>query len=257
MRKAQKQAGPRLWVGTSGWVYDHWIGKLYPPEMKPARWLAHYAQHFPTVEINFTFYRLPERATFEQWRDQTPPGFLFAVKASRYLTHLKRLNDPEEPLDRLLDRATGLGDKLGPILFQLPHTYHLRLDKLDPFLEALGRHPGHRYVFEFRHDSWLVPEVYSRLERVGAALCVPVGPGVPFEVRATAPFSYVRMHAGEHGTGYTPREIATWTRHVEDLQRQTEEVFVYFNNDTGGHALVDAARFLVKFGMGEKLRKAG
>jgi uncharacterized protein YecE (DUF72 family) len=130
-----------LLLGTSGWVYRHWMGIFYPLPMPSEQQLPFYAQHFPTVEINFSFYRLPERSTFENWRLQTPQDFIFAVKGSRYLTHMKKLKQPEEPLARLMERASGLQEKLGPILFQFPHTWHLNLDRLQPFLDLLQNYP--------------------------------------------------------------------------------------------------------------------
>jgi uncharacterized protein YecE (DUF72 family) len=241
-RGAGEGTRPRLWIGTSGWVYPHWVDVLYPPDLPQARWLSFYAARFATVEVNYTFYRLPDRSVFEAWQAQTPPGFLFSVKASRYLTHLKRLIDPAEPLARLLDRARGLGPKLGPLLVQLPPNFPCNLDRLDGFLAALKAHPGHRWTLEFRHPSWLVRDVYVRLERAGVALCLPVGPGIPLDVRQTAPFVYVRMHAGARGPGFDARALSGWARKVEAFQALGSEVFVYFNNDIGGHAIRDADR---------------
>ena len=141
----------RVWIGTSGWVYRHWKGIFYPRDLPAARQLSFYAEHFPTVEINYSFYRLPTRENFEHWRDETPPGFTFAVKASRFLTHVKKLKDPEEPLANLLDRARGLGDKLGPILFQFPPNWPKDLDRLQAFLPLLPREL--RFAFEFRNQT--------------------------------------------------------------------------------------------------------
>ena len=154
-------SAPLLQIGTSGWVYKHWMGVFYPPHLQSEQQLSFYAQHFRTVEINFYFYRLPEPSFFETWRSQTPEAFLFAVKASRYLTHMKKLKDPQEPLSRLMERAGGLQEKLGPILFQFPHTWHLNVERLQSFLELLQTYPQQRYTFEFRHKSWLIPEVYE------------------------------------------------------------------------------------------------
>jgi len=234
--------GGRLWIGTSGWVYKHWLGIFYPRAMPGDRQLPFYAEHFPTVEVNFSFYRLPERSVFELWRGQTPPDFLFAVKGSRYLTHMKKLKDPEEPLSRLMDRARGLEEKLGPILFQFPHTWHADVDRLGAFLDALRRYPGQRYTFEFRHRSWLSPAVYSLLETAGAALCLPVGPNVPLDLRLTAPWTYIRMHSGQYGTGYTDGELHSWANRIRSFIRDSVDTYVYFNNDPEGHAIRDAER---------------
>jgi uncharacterized protein YecE (DUF72 family) len=235
-------AAPALWIGTSGWVYKHWLGVFYPPKLPGDEHLPFYARHFTTVEVNFSFYRLPARAVFEAWRQQTPDGFLFAVKGSRYLTHMKKLKDPEEPLARLMDHAGGLGPKLGPILFQFPHTWPANVERLRRFLDALRPSAPQRFAFEFRHRSWLAPEVYTLLERAGAALCLPVSPHVPLDVRLTAPWTYVRMHGGQYGVGYGDDELAAWAGHVRAFLAQGAGAYVYFNNDPEGHAIRDAQR---------------
>ena len=235
----------KVWVGTSGWVYKHWmapVGNFYPARMPGERQLPFYAEHFPTVEVNFSFYRLPERSVFETWRQQTPKDFLFAVKGSRYLTHMKRLKDPDEPLQRLLDRATGLGDKLGPILFQFPPRWRLNFDRLAQFLEALRPHQPRRYAFEFRHESWLVPDVYQLLERSDAALCLPVSPAVPVDVRLTAPWTYIRMHGGRTSIGFGDDELTTWAGHARSFLDRGADTYVYFNNDPQEHAIFDSRR---------------
>ena len=160
-----------VWIGTSGWSYKHWEkGKFYPPELAAADFLPFFATHFSTVEINYSYYQLPPRKTFELWRRKAPPGFLFSVKASRYLTHMKKLKDPAEPLERLLHNARGLGKTFGPVLFQFPRQWKLDLARLQEFMLTLHVHPAHRYTFEFRHRSWLVPEVYAVLRDSNAAL---------------------------------------------------------------------------------------
>ena len=232
----------RLWIGTSGWVYKHWMGIFYPKKMPGSEQLPFYAQRFDTVEINFSFYRLPERKVFEAWRAQTPENFLFAVKGSRYLTHMKKLKDPEEPLARLMDRAGGLEEKLGPILFQFPHTWPANVERLQAFLEALRAYPQGEFTFEFRHTSWLTSEVYEMLERAGAALCLPVSPHVPLDIRATTTWTYIRMHQGEHGTGYSDPELRIWAGRVRAFLDDGVTVYIYFNNDPEGHALRDAER---------------
>ena len=239
-----------LWIGTSGWVYKHWTnGFFYPPKMPGEQQLPFYAERFPTVEINFSFYRLPERSVFETWRTQTPAGFLFAVKGSRYLTHMKKLKDPEEPLERLMDRASGLGDKLGPILFQFPHWWRLDFERLRHFLDALRPYAPTQFAFEFRHQSWLVPRVYELLEQAGAALCLPIGPGVPLDVRLTAPWSYIRFHSGQAGIGFSDPELETWVGHVRGFLDRRADTYVYFNNDPEGHAIRDAERFRAMLGV--------
>jgi uncharacterized protein YecE (DUF72 family) len=231
-----------LRIGTSGWVYKHWMGIFYPPGTPGEAQLPFYAQHFSSVEVNFSFYRLPERSVFETWRTQTPEGFLFAVKGSRFLTHMKKLNDPDEPLQRLMERATGLEDKLGPILFQFPHTWRLNLERLRDFMTALQPYAPQPFAFEFRHPSWLIPPVYTLLEDAGAALCLPISPQVPLDVRLTAPWSYIRFHGGRWGTGFADVELREWSERIRSFQKQDATVCVYFNNDPEGHAIKDARR---------------
>jgi uncharacterized protein YecE (DUF72 family) len=232
----------KLQIGTSGWVYKHWMGIFYPSHLPSDQQLSFYAQHFSTVEINFSFYRLPERSVFESWREQTPPEFLFAVKGSRYLTHMKKLKDPIEPLSRLMERVEGLQEKLGPILFQFPHTWHLNLERLQSFLELLQTYGQQRFTFEFRHSSWLIPQVYKLLENASVALCLPVSPTVPLDVRLTAPWTYIRMHTGQYSVGYSDEELSIWANRIRLFLQQEADVYVYFNNDPDGHAIHDAQR---------------
>lgn len=230
----------KLQIGTSGWVYKHWMGIFYPLHLPSNQQLSFYAQNFSTVEINFSFYRLPERSVFEGWREQTPSGFLFAVKGSRYLTHMKKLKDPQEPLSRLMERVEGLQEKLGPILFQFPHTWHLNLERLQSFLELLQTYGQQRFTFEFRHSSWLIPQVYKLLENAGVALCLPVSPTVPLDVRLTAPWTYIRMHTGQYGVGYSDEELSIWANRIRLFLQQEADVYIYFNNDPDGYAIHDA-----------------
>ena len=229
-----------LLIGTSGWVYKHWMDIFYPSRLPGDEQLGFYTQHFPTVEINYSFYRLPEKSVFETWREQTPPGFIFAVKGSRFLTHMKKLKEPEEPLTRLMERASGLQEKLGPILFQFPHTWQLNLERLDFFLELLKTYPQQRYTFEFRHQSWLIPEVYKLLENAEAALCLPVSPTVPLDVHLTTNWTYIRMHSGQWGVGYSDEELQIWASHIISFLAQNIDVYIYFNNDPDGYAIRDA-----------------
>jgi uncharacterized protein YecE (DUF72 family) len=204
--------------------------------------LAFYAEHFSTVEVNFSFYRLPERSVFETWRKQTPEGFLFAVKGSRYLTHMKKLKEPEEPLARLMERASGLGEKLGPVLFQFPHTWRLNLERLAAFVRALEPYRPQRFAFEFRHQSWLCQPVYELLEEANAALCLPVSPTTPLDVRITTTWTYVRFHSGRHGVGYTDEELSEWASRIRSFLDRDLDIYAYFNNDPQGHAIRDAKR---------------
>jgi uncharacterized protein YecE (DUF72 family) len=233
-----------LFVGTSGWQYADWRGVLYPPGLPQREWLERYAACFDTVENNNAFYRLPAREIFESWRDRTPPTFVMAVKASRYLTHVKRLKEPAEPVGRLLRAAAGLGPKLGPVLVQLPPTLRAEPDRL---VECLRCFPeGIRVAVEPRHDSWWTEDVRERLTRCGAALCWPDRLGRPIApLWPTADWGYVRFHEGtaRPRPSYGDRALRSWLRRVCANWDDDQDVFVYFNNDSGGAAVRDAARF--------------
>ncbi len=183
---------------------------------------------------------MPPRARFEAWREQAPADFLFAVKGSRYLTHLKQLHDPVEPVSRLMEAATGLGPKLGPILFQFSRRFRRQLDRLDEFLTALEGYPKQRYAFEFRHQSWLEQEVYDRLKAHDAALCLPVGWGIPLDARLTASWSYIRFHGSEPGPDFRPAELRAWAERIRGYLGDGADVYAYFNNDTAGAAVRNA-----------------
>lgn len=241
---------PELWIGTSGWSYKHWKHLFYPADLPPSEHLPFFAARYPTVEVNFSFYRLPERGVFETWRQQTPLLFLFAVKGSRYLTHMKKLKDPDEPLARLMERAGGLEEKLGPILFQFPASWALHLERLTQFMAALRPYAPQRFAFEFRHPSWLVPPVYRLLTEADAALCLPVSPQVPLDVRLTARWTYIRFHGGRWSTGFGNDELQEWADHIRAFQRDGADIYAYFNNDPEGHALRDASRLSQLLGTG-------
>jgi uncharacterized protein YecE (DUF72 family) len=231
-------------VGTSGWQYRDWRGVLYPPELPQRRWLEHYAARYPTVESNAAFYRLPSYETFASWRDRTPPGFVMAVKASRYLTHIRRLRDPADPVRRLMSQAAGLGDRLGPILLQLPPTLRADAGLLDACLACFP--PGVRVAVEPRHDSWWTAEVRAVLERRTAALCWadrrsrPVTP-----LWRTADWGYVRLHHGRANPHprYGRTALMSWVGRIGDTWPVEADVFAYFNNDPGGAAIHDADAF--------------
>ena len=228
-------------VGCSGWEYRHWRGDLYPAELPKSRWLEYYAARFDTVEINYTFYRLPEEETFAQWARRTPAGFLFALKASRFLTHMKKLKDPEEPLERLFSRMRPLASRLGPVLYQLPPGWKLNLPRLEHFLQALPA--GVRHVLEFRDPGWYAPEVFERLERSGVALCLHDMRGSATGRHRVGPFVYVRFHgaAGDYGGSYPGERLRSWAAWLGEQRRAGTDVYAYFNNDIGGHAPRNAA----------------
>ncbi len=230
-------------VGTSGWHYPHWKGVFYPRELRSGEWLPFYASRFDTVEINNSFYRLPSRETFSAWARSVPSGFVFAVKASRFITHLKKLKEPGDALSALLGNASGLGDSLGPILFQLPPRWKRDTTRLAAFAEALP--PGYRYAFEFRDESWLHPETYRILEDKGMALCIADSPSFPRSRRLTAPFAFLRFHGGAvlYGSKYSQKELRGWASFARSLLESGIDVYAYFNNDARGYAVEDAALF--------------
>ncbi|MBL7259092.1 DUF72 domain-containing protein [Paractinoplanes lichenicola] len=226
-------------IGTSGWQYRDWKGRFYPQKLPQRLWLEHYAAHFPTVEVNNAFYRLPERSTFEQWRERTPDGFCVAVKMSRYLTHIKRLRDPAEPVARFFERASALGGKLGPVLLQLPPTLKADLDALDETLTLVPE--GTRVAVEPRHDTWWTDDCRKLLERHNAALCWADRKGRPITpLWTTADFGYLRLHEGraKPWPSYGRTALGSWLERLTGVR----ESFVYFNNDQGGAAVTDADR---------------
>jgi uncharacterized protein YecE (DUF72 family) len=228
-------------VGCSGWNYDDWRGGLYPEGLGKARWLERYAESFDTVEVNSTFYRLASRDAVARWVEQTPPGFLFALKASRYLTHVRRLREIGQGVERYYERIEPLVDsgKLGPVVWQLPPNFQRDDDVLDGALEQL---PPGRHCFEFRHESWFRPDVYELLRGHGAALVIGDHPRWPFQARElTSDWTLVRLHHGRRGRrgNYSQTELDTWARRIA-AWRGRVEVLVYFNNDWEGFAVNNA-----------------
>ncbi|WP_433492425.1 DUF72 domain-containing protein [Nocardia grenadensis] len=233
-----------LHIGTSGWQYRDWRGVLYPDRCPQRLWLEHYAAGFATVENNNAFYRLPARETFDAWRERTPAGFVMAVKASRFLTHMKRLRDPEEPVTRLLHHAGGLGPRLGPVLVQLPGTLRADPGLLEACLRCFPR--DIRVAVEPRHDSWWSPRVRGVLEDHGAALCWADAGSRPVTPRwRTTDWGYLRLHRGRAAPAprYGTRALATWVERLTRTWFDAEDAFVYFNNDPGGAAVRDAVEF--------------
>jgi uncharacterized protein YecE (DUF72 family) len=233
-------------VGTSGWVYPHWRGLFYPEKLAQRRWLGWYSAVFDTVEINNSFYRLPSAAAFETWREQAPEGFLYAVKASRFLTHMKKLKDPESSIQLLFERIRGLGNRLGPILYQLPPRWRLDLARFEVFLAALPQTFVH--AIEFREPSWLTERVFQLMQRYGVAHCIHDMGYIGVPIRLTARASYVRFHGGRsHSGSYEDHVLKQWAHIIETWATDGIDVYAYFNNDVGGHAITNAAtlkRFL-------------
>jgi uncharacterized protein YecE (DUF72 family) len=232
-----------LYVGTSGWQYRHWREAFYPTGVPQRAWLDHYAQHFQTVELNNSFYRLPEALAFERWRDETPDGFVFAVKASRFLTHFRRLRDPEQPVKLFVDRARHLGSKLGPVLLQLPPQFPADPGRLAHALDQFPR--SDRVAVEFRDESWYTPRVRRVLEDHRAALCLADHRGRVTPEWRTADWGFVRFHEGTDipPPCYGEQALADWTRRIARLWSPEHDVFCYFNNDFRACAVRDAVRF--------------
>lgn len=227
-------------IGTSGWYYKHWRGRFYAGEIPAIDMLPFYAKEFDTVEINNTFYALPQSETPRKWREKTPPGFLFAVKASRFLTHLKRLLDAGEGLRKFFDVVEGLEEKTGPILFQLPPRWHANPERLETFVSAL---PGnYRYTFEFRDPSWFSPDIYSILRRHNIALCITNRRDEDSPIELTADFTYLRFHGGdpEARGKYQTSTLRRWAEIFEEWRKNLTAIYIYFNNDWEGFAIDNA-----------------
>jgi uncharacterized protein YecE (DUF72 family) len=235
-------------IGTSGFSYRHWKGRFYPPDLKQSEWLEYYAGLFDTVELNVTFYRMPREEVFRSWRNRTPEGFAFALKGARMVTHLCRLKDCEESLRLFLKQVALLGDKLGPLLWQLPPFLRRDDTLLARFLHDLTAAPTKglslRHAFEFRHSSWFAPPVYELLRAHGAALCCAHSGVWPTELEATCPWVYARFHGGKelYGSCYSNKELSEWAGRLRLLVESKLPVFAYFNNDAHAHAVANALR---------------
>jgi uncharacterized protein YecE (DUF72 family) len=230
-------------IGCSGWNYPHWREVVYPKGLPPRKWLAHYAELFDTVEVNTTFYRLPRRDSVTAWVAETPPGFLFAVKASRYLTHMKRLTDLSRGVERFYERVEPLvrSPKLGPVLWQLPENFHRDDERLGNALAAL---PEGRHCFEFRHPSWFDRHVYEQLRAHDVALVIGDHPKRSFQAHElTTDWTFVRFHYGRRGRNgnYSERELDEWAERI-DRWREGADVYAYFNNDWQGYAVENGIR---------------
>jgi uncharacterized protein YecE (DUF72 family) len=242
---------PALRIGCSGWNYRSWKGSFYPADLPASQWLHYYTQRFDTVEANSTFYRLPEAETFAAWAEQTPAGFVMAVKASRYLTHMKKLRDPEAPLERLFDRVAALGSRLGPVLYQLPAFVKYDRPRLERFLQALpARLPGRcrrrgpllRHVLEFRDPSWYVPDTFALLEEHRVALCLHDKRASEIDTPQPGRLVYVRFHgtSGHYAGSYGAAALNRWARRLADAWTAGCDVYAYFNNDPDATATRNA-----------------
>ena len=227
-------------IGTSGWHYKHWVGKFYPKRFPASKMLAYYYERFDTVEINNSFYMLPKIETLGSWRDSTPKNFEFAIKASRFLTHNKKLKEPENALNNFLPRAEALGKKLGPVLFQLPPNWRINLERLEEFLEPLPRY--HKYTFEFREPSWLTEDTYALLRKHNAAFCIYELAGFRSPIEITADWTYIRLHGpgNKYQGSYSDSVLRTWTDRIVNWSGYLKGIYVYFDNDQAGYAAFNA-----------------
>jgi uncharacterized protein YecE (DUF72 family) len=231
-------------IGCSGWNYPHWRERVYPTGLPQRRWLQHYATLFDTVELNNTFYRLPQVSSVQRWVDESPPGFVFAVKMSRYITHIRRLRGLEQGIPLFYSRIAPLArsPKLGPVLWQLPPTFKRDDERLAATLQAL---PVGQHCFEFREPSWYVDDVYELLRRHGVALVIPDSPKYPFRTfELTTDWTFVRFHHGHRGRNgnYSETELREWAERIEGWRAADLGVFAYFNNDWEGYAVRNGLR---------------
>ena len=229
-----------IYVGTSGWQYRDWKTRFYPEGLPQREWLSYFSTRFPTVEVNNSFYRLPNAETFERWGRESASGFVVAVKASRYITHIRRLRDAKDSVELFWERARRIGDKLGPVLFQLPPRFRADLDRLEEFLGVLPK--GMRPAFEFRDRTWQSEDVYRLMEKAGTAWVIPDRPGWRVPDVVTGGWAYLRFHEGGHaprGAGYRRDKLRRWADRIAAYDAR--DVFAYFNNDPGAAAVRDAA----------------
>jgi uncharacterized protein YecE (DUF72 family) len=228
------------YIGTSGWHYDHWRDRFYPEKLAKAKWLEFYAGHFNTVEVNNSFYRLPSEAAFNNWRESSPSNFTFAVKVNRFITHIKRLKGAEEAVDKFFAGARILGEKLGPLLYQLPPNMHRDDQRLESFLSILPA--GMKHVLEFRHRSWFEEGVLETLHKYNIGFCIFDMPSLSCPLAATADFAYIRFHGSTslYSSCYSDDELHGWAERLASLAENLETVYIYFNNDADGFAVRNA-----------------
>ncbi len=231
---------PRYYIGTSGWMYSHWRERFYPSGLAKARWFDYFAERVPTVEVNASFYRLPPETTFRSWGERAPAGFRYALKVSRFITHLKKLRDCADPIATFVERARLLGEHLGPLLYQLPPSLQRNDGLLQAFLRLLP--PDLTHVFEFRHASWFDPEVYSLLDRHDAVFCVHDFDRLRPPMVRTGRACYVRFHgpSGHYAGSYSDQALADWAARIREAVSSAEAAYAYFNNDDAAHAIANA-----------------
>ncbi|UCG35853.1 MAG: DUF72 domain-containing protein [Candidatus Omnitrophota bacterium] len=236
----------RILVGTSGYNYEHWKGVFYPKDIKQNKWLQFYSQHFNTVELNVTFYRLPQKKAFQSWYQRTPKNFAFVIKGSRYITHIKRLNACSQPLNLFFKNAAPLKEKLFCVLWQLPPSLKFDLKRLENFVLLLKKkYSSCRHSFEFRHESWFNDTTYELLKDNNINLCIAHSPNFPAYEVALSNFIYLRFHGGEqlYSSNYTDSELKNWAQKAKKLSKGKSIIFAFFNNDAQGFAIKNALKF--------------
>ncbi|MFH1288816.1 MAG: DUF72 domain-containing protein [bacterium] len=238
--------GKNIFIGTSGYSYPHWKGVFYPTDLSSNKWLEFYARHFNVVELNVTFYRLPSKKSFENWYNKTPKNFKFVIKGSRFITHVKKLNECREPLETFFDNASGLKEKLLCVLWQLPPSFKFNLERLDNFLKLIKnkRFPC-LHSFEFRNDSWFNEETYSLLKENNTSLCIADSPVFPRYEELTSSFIYLRLHGGKilYGSEYAEDELNSWADKTTEWLKDKKLFLAFFNNDSYGFAVKNALKF--------------
>jgi len=231
---------PQYYIGCSGWHYDHWRGLYYPQGLPKSEWLQFYAKEFATVELNNSFYHLPSEKAFTAWREFSPEDFVFAVKVSRYITHIKRLRNLDLAVENFLSRACFLKNKLGPLLYQLPPNMKRNDEILENFLSSLPQ--KYQHVFEFRHESWINDSVFHILQQYDAGLCVFDMPGFSCPLVVTSDFAYIRFHGspGLYSSCYSDKELSRWAQSIAQLGQNLKAIYIYFNNDAEAFAIGNA-----------------
>jgi len=235
----------KVYIGTSGWVYSHWDSLFYPEDLPSKDKLKYFSKHFKTAEVNYSFYRLPRPTTYQKWYSETPEDFLFAVKANRFITHIKRLKGVKAAWKSFLDNTLNLKEKLGPVLFQFPPSFKFNkenIDRLEEFLKIITKSGSMRYAFEFRHKSWCDKKIYNLLKKYNTAWVIADSPVYPRADEVTADFVYVRMHGSKvlFTSNYTKKELQDLAKKIKNWQVQNLNIYVYFNNDAMGYAVENA-----------------
>jgi len=239
----------KLYIGTSGWVYSHWEGIFYPEDLSGKDKLKYFSQHFKTTEINYSFYHLPKATTYQNWYKQTPKDFIFSIKASRFITHIKRLKDVKIPWKTFLENALNLKEKLGPILFQFPPNFSAteeNIKRLEKFLTILRSRVSGKYAFEFRHETWCNEKIYKLLKKYNCAWVISNSSSFPKAEEITANFIYIRMHGSKvlFSSKYTNKELKDLAQKIKKWQKENKDVYIYFNNDALGYAVENAKQLL-------------